>query len=117
MRFESLFEVVALDHPRQRVFRGQLDHARRSELTEPFVVEADLGFLRIEDLEHLPLVRLRVREDFLVRQRRARDFLAGRIADHSGEVADDEDDAMSELLKMLHLPDDDGVSEMQVWRS
>ena len=116
MRLEALLEIVALQHSRQRVLRGQLDHACRSELAQPLVVESDLGFLRIEDLENLSFVSLRVFEDLLVRQRRPRDLFPGRVPDHSREVADDEDDVMPELLKMLHLPDHDRVAEVKVGR-
>ena len=116
MRLEAFLEIVALEHSRQRVLRGQLDHACRSELAQPLVVESDLGFLRIEDLENLSFVSLGVFEDLFMRQRRPRDLFAGRISDQSREVADDEDDAMSELLKMLHLPNHDRVAEVKIGR-
>ena len=116
MRVEAFAEVVALQHAGQRVFRRQLDHARRAERPQPFVIEANLGFLRVEDLEHLPLVGPRVLVDLFMRQRGPGDLLPGGISDHPGEIADDEDDAMAELLEVLHLADHNRVAEVEVGR-
>ena len=73
-------------------------------------------FVAIEDLEDLRLVGLGVGRDFLGRERRPRLRPARRIADHPGEVADDEDHAMAEVLKVLHLSQQHGVAEMQIRR-
>src|SRR4051794_19239891 len=105
MGVEAFAEIVALEDAGQRVFRRQPDHPLGTERAEPLGVEADLRRLRIKNLENLLLVRLGVLQDLLVRQRRPRGLLAGRIADHSGEIADEEDNAMTELLEVLHLPD------------
>src|SRR5438132_6183705 len=116
MRVEALAKVLAFEHPRECVLRGQLDHARRAETAEPLIVESNFGFLRVENFEHLAFVRVRVFFDLLVRQRRPRRFLAGWIADHAGEIADDENHPMAELLEVLHLPDHHGVTEVKVGR-
>ena len=73
-------------------------------------------FSRIQDLEDLFLVGLRIGRDLLARQRRARGVAAGRIADHSGEIADQERDLVTERLELAHLVDEHRVPEMQVGR-
>ena len=42
--------------------------------------------------------------------------MACGVADQRGEVADDEHHAVTEFLKLLHLPDQHGVAEMQIGR-
>src|SRR5205814_4897482 len=41
---------------------------------------------------------------------------AGGIADHAGEVADEKDDAMAELLEVPHLAHHHGVTDVDVGR-
>src|SRR5690606_12973657 len=48
--------------------------------------------------------------------RRAGGVLAARVADHAGEVADQELDLVPQLLEMAHLVDQHGVTEMQIGR-
>ena len=50
------------------------------------------------------------------RQRRARDVAARRIADQSGEVADQEDDGVAHVLEVFQLAHQHGVAEVQVGR-
>ena len=107
-------EVVALEDARQRRLRRQPDHPLGAERPEPLAVEHDLGLDRIEDLEDLLLVGLGVLQDLVRRQRRPRGLLAGRVADHPREIADEEDDPVPELLEVLHLPHDHGVAEVDV---
>ena len=86
------------------------------ELVEPLGVVADLGLAAVEDLEGLVLVRLRGGADLFAREARARVVRARRVADHRGEVADEEDDLVPELLELPHLLHQDGVAEVQVGR-
>ena len=112
----ALGEIVALQDARHGVFRAQPDHVFEAQLVQPFAVEADLGFFRIENLEDLRLVGLGVGLDLLARQRRTRGVAAGGIADHGRAVADQEDDGVAEILEVLHLAQQHGVAEMQIGR-
>ena len=95
---------------------GDLDEPRGVHAAEPARIEIDARLLAIEDLEDLLLVGPGVRFDLLARQRRTRRVAPGRIADHSGEVADQKRDFVTEVLELPHLVDEHGVAEMQVGR-
>ena len=97
-------------------FASELDDAVVAELVEPLGVVADLGLVGVEDLEDLLLVGLGVGGDLLARERLAGDVLAGGVADHRGEVADEEDDRVAELLEVPQLAHQHGVAEVQVGR-
>src|SRR6185436_485733 len=94
----------------------EADDALGAELVGPLGVEQDLRALRVEDLERLIAVALRVGENLLARERRTGLVLAGRVADHAGEVADQELDLVAELLEVPQLVDDHRVAEVQIGR-
>jgi hypothetical protein len=71
---------------------------------------------RIEHLEHLVGVGGGVGRDVLAGERLAGGVLAGRVADHPGEVADQEDDRVPEVLELPHLVEQHGVADVQVRR-
>ena len=73
-------------------------------------------FVAVEQLEDLRLVGLRVPLDFVRGQRRPGLRPARRIANHRREVADDEDDAVAEVLEVLHLADQHRVAEVEIGR-
>ena len=75
LRLVALGEVVALEHARDGVLRGEPDHVRGAHRAEPFGVETHLGAFAVEDLEDLVGVGLGVALDLLARERRARDVL------------------------------------------
>jgi hypothetical protein len=62
----------------------------------------------------LLLIGLRIVDNLLSRQRRSSHVLAGRITDHSGEVANQEHHVMTKVLEMPQLVDQYGVPEMQI---
>src|SRR5258708_29521479 len=113
---EALVEVLAFEHLRDRVLRRQAYEIFRGELREPTAVEIHHGFFRTENLENLCLVGLGVLRNLLARQRRSRRRAPCRIADHSREVSDEEDDRVSEILKMLQLAQQHRVPQMQIGR-
>src|SRR5437879_6999135 len=94
---EALVEVLALEHLRDRVLRRQAYEIFRGELREPTAVEIHHGLFRTENLEYLRLVGLGVLRNLLPRQGRPRCRPPCRIADHSGEISDEEDDGVSKV--------------------
>ena len=115
-RRPPLLEVVALQDARDRHSRGEADESLRPERREPRAVELDRGLLA-DPGSGTPGACTSRRSP---RSRRARAAAAspsaGGVADHRGEVADDEDDAVPGVLEMPHLPEDDGVPEVDVRR-
>ena len=113
----TLVEIIALEHARDGVFGGQLDHGGSIHCAKPFRVEAQFGLLAIEHFVYLRRVGFRVREHVVARKRLARDVLATRVADHAGEIADQKNHLMAEILKLAHLVEQHRVTQVQVRRS
>ena len=113
---EALVELVALEHLRHGEVGGEANHALEAEFVEPLGVEADFGLVAVENAEDLVSVGFRVLIDLLAGHRLAGDVAAGRIADERGEVANEEDDLMAEVLKVLELAHEHGVAEVKVGR-
>ena len=80
-------------------------------------VEIDHRLLRIENLEDLGFISFRICAICFRDKRRARGRAPGRIANHSGEVANQEDDRVAQILKVFELAEKHRVSEVQVRRS
>src|ERR1019366_8293925 len=86
------------------------------ELREPPAVEIDNRLFRAENFEDLRLVGFGVLRNLLPGQRRPRRRASRRIADHSGEIADQKDDRVTENLKMFELAQQDRVAQVQIGR-
>ncbi|KPX14621.1 Adenosylhomocysteinase [Pseudomonas syringae pv. delphinii] len=114
--FIALVEIIALKHSRNRVLRGQANEIGRAEFVHPRRVERHLGLGRIENFEDLRLVGFGVIENLLAGERRTRGAFAARVADHAGEVTDQEDDLMSQILKLAQLVYKDRVTQVQIRR-
>src|SRR5262247_429067 len=78
------------------------------------MIEFNDSLFRVENLEYLLFVGLGVGNDFLASQLLACFRLAGRIPDHAGEVADQKNHLMTEILKLFHLLDQHRVTQMQI---
>jgi len=55
-------------------------------------------------------------EDVPLRERPACLRLSGRIADHAGKIADEENDLMSQFLELAQLLDEHGMADMYIRR-
>src|SRR5579884_2035731 len=113
----AIGEVVALQNARDAVTGAKANDVLRRERREPFAVEFDLSFLRIENLEDLSLVGFSIRGNLVACERGPRGAAPARVANHPGEIADEKNNHVAEVLKMLQLSQQDGVSQMQVRRS
>src|SRR2546422_1049118 len=112
----SLLEIIALEHPGHAVLRAQMDELLGRHPVHPPAVEINAGPLGIQDFVNLALVGLGVLPHFFLRQRLAGLRDAGRVPDHAREIADEEDHLMAQVLEVLQLMDEDGVSEMEIRR-
>ena len=115
-RLEAVMEVVALHHAGHGVAAGQLDHAARTQRVAPLAVVADLGFGRVQYQAGLTVVGLGVHLDLLGGERRARTVAAGRVANHAGEVTDQKDHRVAQILQLAHLVEHHGVADVDVRR-
>ena len=109
-------EILAFEHARQAIVRAQANHVVPGEFSEPLGVVADLGIFPAQNFVHLFEIRLRVGVHLLARQGRARLGLAGGIADHRREIADQKNRRVAQVLKMFQLAQHDGVAQVQVGR-
>ncbi len=107
-------EVLALEDAGDREVRGLADDLLEREPPQPLGVEAHLGAPHVEHLAELRLVGLGVLPDLVPRERAPGLGPPGGIADHPGEVADDDDHLVPELLEVPELLQHHGVAEVQV---
>ena len=113
---EALAEVVAFHDARDRVAAGEADHVGVPHGFEPLAVVADFQHLALlaQDQAALLQVALGVLARLLQRQGRAGLALAAGVADHGGEVPDQHDDLVPQVLELPHLAQDHGVPQVQV---
>ena len=111
---EAVMKVVALHHAGHGVLGGQLDHAHGAQRNAPLAVVADLGFGRVQHQTGLAVVSFGVGLDLLGCQRRAGAVAPGRVADQAGEVADEKDHLMPQVLQLAHLVEHHCVADMDV---
>ena len=112
----TLAEVIAFEHARNRAARCQLDHIGAVLVAHPFGIEHNLGLFTIQDFENLFLVGSGILVHFSLRERWPGCALAGRIADHAGEVTNQEQHLVTQVLELLELVDQYRVTKMQVGR-
>ena len=115
-RLEAVMEVIALHHAGHGVAAGQLDHTARAQWVTPFAVVADLGLGRVQHQASLAVIGLSVDLDLFGRQRWAGAVAARRVANHTGEVADQEDDRVAQILQLAHLVEHHRVTDVDVRR-
>ena len=97
---DSLTKIFALEHLLQGDAAVEPDHFFVSHLAEPIPIEDDLGAAGIEDLESLLAIGLGVGLHFGGGEMRSGGGAAARIPDQPGEIANDEDGLMSQILEL-----------------
>jgi hypothetical protein len=113
---EPLREVVALEHAGQRPAGRERDEISRRHRAEPGRVVDDLDRIGPQDLRDLLRVCCSSGLDLRGRQLRSRRVAPRRITDRAGEVADQEVDAVAEVLKPPQRTQHDRMAEMQIRR-
>ncbi|MNN41747.1 hypothetical protein D3C81_1558840 [compost metagenome] len=111
-----LREIVTFEHTRYGDFGGQLDDISERHRRQPFGVEVDLGFVRVQNFENLLAVRFRIPLHIFFCQLFTGFRFTGRVADPPREVADDQLHLMSQLLKLAKLLHDYRMSNVNVRR-
>ena len=113
-RCDPVAEVLANQHLLKCHAAVQFNDFLKAHAFEPFAIEDDSGAFPAQDLEGLILIALRVFQDLFMRQLGTRDRSAAGIANHGGEVADDQYRGVTQILKISELFQHDAVSEMNV---
>ena len=116
LRLPALLEVVALEDAGDRDARSQADEPAAPRAPSQRLLNAITVLSASRILNACSVYVLALSSISSRRQLRPRGFLAGRIADHPREVADDEDDPVPGVLKVPHLPEDHRVAEVDVGR-
>src|SRR5688572_13501219 len=93
-------EIIPLEHTRNRMRSSELYHAGRAQFIQPCGIKNDLGLLWLKYLEDLLGVRLGILLHLLSGQWRARGAFACRVADHSGEITDQEKYLVPQILEL-----------------
>ena len=98
--FDPRLEIFALQHLLQRHAAVQANHVFERHDAKPVTVADCLRAFGIKNLKRLLAISLRVCNHFLMRQVRPRHGPAARVANHSGEIADDQNRLVPEILKL-----------------
>ena len=107
-------EVVAFQDAGHREIREKLQERLHVQIENPLGVVAQHGLLRIEDLECLVNVGLRVLLNLLARELRARGVAPGRVPDERRAVADDECHLMPQILELAQLAQGHRMAQMDI---
>ena len=113
---EAVMKIVALHHARHGVLGCQLNHAHRTQWNAPLAVVANFGFGGVEHQRGLLVIRLGVHLDLLRCERRTRAVAARRIANQTGEVTNQENHLMPQVLQLAHFVEHHGVADVNVGR-
>ena len=114
---KPLVKVLPLQQLRHRVLRHQPHKIIGRERAHPPPVEIDHRLLRVKNLENLRFIGLRILLNLLTAERRTRRRAPRRIADHPGEIANQKDRRVPQILKVLELPQHHGMPQMQIGSS
>ncbi len=114
---EPRIEIIPLQHPGNSHLSCNPDHFIGIEGTEPFAVEPDFRFFRIENVKNLFPVRFRVFHDLLSREGRPRLGLTRRISDHAGKISYEKNYLVTLLLKMFQFLDENRMPKVQIGSS
>ncbi len=110
----ALLKVVALQHPRHRVRAGQLNHVAKRHGLQPLRVVHDARLFGVENLRGLLEIRPPVFARLLKGERRARLGAATWVANHPGEVANDEHGLMPQVLKLPQLAEHHRMPDVEI---
>ena len=113
---KALMKILTLQQLRNGVLRHQSHEIVGRQSPHPAAIEIDHRLFRIENLEDLLFIRLRILLDLLAAERRPRHRPSRRVANHPGEVANQKNRRVPQILKVLQLAQHDRVPQMQVGR-
>jgi hypothetical protein len=111
---DAISEVLAMEHLLEGHAAVETDDVNERHFGEPVPVEDDLGFFAVENFEGLFPEGFCISEHFFAAELGPGFGASGRVANHGGEVADNEDGLMSQLLELAEFFETDGEAEVNV---
>src|SRR5437762_10028919 len=112
--FDSRFEIVALQQLLQSDAAIQTDDVFERHGTKPVTVADRFCAPGIKNLKRLLAISRRVCDHFLMRQMRPCNGSTARVANHSSEIADDENRLMAEVLKLPQFAQTNRVPKVNI---
>ena len=110
----AVAEILALQHAGDGMLGGQTDQFAGAHGAHPATVEHDQGLFRMQNLENLLLVGFGVLDHLVAGKRLAGHILARGVADHAGEITDQEHRLMAQFLELLHFVEQHGMPQVQI---
>src|SRR6266508_6747737 len=110
-------KVVALQNLPDGNVRCETHKTIRTKFRHPFRVEAYLSLVRIEQFENLSFVSFGVCLDFFASKLGTGGRLSRRVADQSGEIPDQKNRGVAQLLKRPQFANDDRMTEVKIGRA
>ena len=111
---DARLEVFALQHLLQSHPAVQANDVLKRHGAKPVAVTHRLRARGIKNFECLLAIRCRICDHFLMRQLRPRNGTTARVADHSGEVANDQNGLVAEVLKLPQFSQDNRMAKVNV---
>ena len=111
---DARLEVFALQHLLQGHPAVEANDVFKRHGAKPVAVTHRLRARWIKNFECLLAIGYRICDHFLMRQLRPRNRTTARVADHSGEVADDQNGLVTEVLKLPQFSKNNRVAEVNV---
>src|SRR5260221_5105963 len=113
---KTFVNLLALQYFRYSKFRRETNKVFSRHLRRPARVEIDYGFLRIENFEDLSFVSLGIALNVGASKRRTRDRAARGVANHPGEIPDEKNHRVAQVLEMLELANEHCVPHVKIRR-
>jgi hypothetical protein len=114
---EPVTEILPHEHLLECHAAIEFDDFLKGHSLEPLAVENDRRPLAVENLESLLLETFGVLQNLVVSELRTSDRTTGGVADHRGEVPNDQNRVVALVLKIAKLRESDAVAEVDVWSS
>src|SRR5262245_29968496 len=111
---QSFRKIIALQYLSDGIFCTKSNYVFESHCAKPSAVEINNRFFRIKNFEYLSFECFSILIYFFTGERLAGDGPSGWIAYHSGEITDQENNFMTEILEMFHFAQQNSVAQMQI---
>ena len=114
LRSVTLGKIIALQHARYGVMRGEFDQFGGFERVHPCAVKRNGCSILVQYFKNLRLVCFCVFQHFGFGEGFSYRGFARWIADHAGKIANQENNVMPQSLKLFHFLNQHGMPQMKI---